>query len=535
MSLSYIPPTIASASTTTSVECAAHVQKQGWQHYVSTNKLIGTTGKRLRLEGVKIKTVGDADLGIEYSSHVEGIGWQKYVKDNELSGTTGQKKRLEAIKIKLTGKHADQYDIYYRAHVQNLGWLDWAKNGEPAGTTGYGYRLEGLEIQLITKGSNSPNFGGTTFKEKTISTNINTSLIDGNVYDKNNFSITGNYRSSSPIKKINIYINNKLTNTIAKDNFGTQGTFNTKVDLSTIPEGNCDVRTEIIDQKKHSAEDSKHILISPSNQIINLEDTFIENNMLHIKGNIKTNTFPIKQIQVYIDNIPIDLFRFFPAQTANITKFNKTVNNIGMVDAGMHTLTIESTNTNGQKQSIQKEIEIEDFASEFEIIGDTPEKQAEFRSYYNKFLKDTKIEKLLSSNGYKIYLYDTETFKKSASDLEYNVIAYTSFPNPKMCFNGNDDDREYACVHEIGHALDISLGSAIGKPYLSMTDEFDAIFKEEGLKLYYSTSHYMENAQEYFAGAFNDYFRRPDIEKTKAPKTYAFMDKYVSLLVNPAQ
>lgn len=134
-----------------SVSYTTHVQKEGWQNYVSNGELSGTTGKSLRLEGIKIKVEGDSNLGIDYSTYVQRIGWQSYVSNGELSGTTGKALRLEAIKMKLTGSDADKYDIYYRVQVQHYGWLDWAKNDAISGTTGLARRLEAIEIKVLPK------------------------------------------------------------------------------------------------------------------------------------------------------------------------------------------------------------------------------------------------------------------------------------------------------------------------------------------------------------------------------------------------
>ncbi|MCL2807321.1 MAG: hypothetical protein FWD27_04040 [Coriobacteriia bacterium] len=134
----------------------AHVQSVGWQTWVERNKLAGTTGRSLRLEGIKVE-VDRMRGGVSYRTHVQSIGWQGWVKDGSIAGTTGRSLRIEAIQIKLTGDLASQYDIYYRTHVASYGWLGWASNGEPAGTSTFGLRMEALEIRLLAKGQ---PFGG---------------------------------------------------------------------------------------------------------------------------------------------------------------------------------------------------------------------------------------------------------------------------------------------------------------------------------------------------------------------------------------
>lgn len=145
-----------------------HVQEVGWQNFVCNGEASGTSGKSLRLEGIRIQLNNSKyNGGIEYKTHIQDIGWETLWKSNgEMSGTSGRSLRLEAIKIQLTGEIANYYDIYYRVHVQNYGWLGWAKNGEPSGSAGFSYRLEGIQIKLVEKGEAPPVGKGECYKEK---------------------------------------------------------------------------------------------------------------------------------------------------------------------------------------------------------------------------------------------------------------------------------------------------------------------------------------------------------------------------------
>lgn len=144
-----------------------HVQNVGWQGYSYGGGMSGTSGKGLRLEGIKINiNESGYAVGVKYSTHVQNIGWQDFVKDGAMSGTEGKSLRLEAIKINLTGADADKYDIYYQVHAQNFGWLDWAKDGESAGTEGFGYRLEAIKIVVAPKGSAAPGLTVKPFVKK---------------------------------------------------------------------------------------------------------------------------------------------------------------------------------------------------------------------------------------------------------------------------------------------------------------------------------------------------------------------------------
>ena len=145
------------------VNYCTHIQDIGWEgKYAKNGETSGTSGKSLRLEGIKIKLNNNEEYSgeIEYQTHIQDIGWQDWKKNDAMSGTTGKSLRLEAIRIKLTGDIANSYDVYYRVHCQNFGWLDWAKNGAPAGSAGYAYRLEAIEIKLVKKGEKAP--GNTT-------------------------------------------------------------------------------------------------------------------------------------------------------------------------------------------------------------------------------------------------------------------------------------------------------------------------------------------------------------------------------------
>ena len=146
----------ADTNTQPSVSYTSHVQKIGWQGAKTNGEVSGTSGKGLRLEGIKINIEGDSDLGIEYKTHVQKQGWEySYAENGQMSGTEGKALRLEAITMKLTGKDADKYDIYYRVHVQKTGWQGWVSNGQIAGTTGQGFRLEAIQIKVVDKSDKS--------------------------------------------------------------------------------------------------------------------------------------------------------------------------------------------------------------------------------------------------------------------------------------------------------------------------------------------------------------------------------------------
>ena len=134
----------------------AHVSNVGWQNYVNSGELSGTTGCSYAIEALQVAFDPSYDGSIYVSSFVEGQSWQDWVTDGSASGTTGKSLSIEAVKIKLDDALSESYDVYYRVHASNLGWLDWTKNGMPAGTNGYGYAIEAIEIVLVKAGEAAP-------------------------------------------------------------------------------------------------------------------------------------------------------------------------------------------------------------------------------------------------------------------------------------------------------------------------------------------------------------------------------------------
>lgn len=161
------PGSTKRAYVTRRIAYSTHVQNMGWQSNVFDGKMSGTSGRSLRLEGIRISLPDSRVHGsVEYRTHVQNVGWQGYVRDGRMSGTSGKSLRLEAIQIRLKGPMEQQYDVWYRVHSQNIGWMGWAKNDEKAGTQGFGYRLEAIQIRLLPKGSNPPGTVGNAFRAK---------------------------------------------------------------------------------------------------------------------------------------------------------------------------------------------------------------------------------------------------------------------------------------------------------------------------------------------------------------------------------
>lgn len=157
------------ASGVNSLRYSGHVRNIGNVAEQKSGATLGTVGKKLALEAVKIRlAIPDESYvngGIQYRTHVTNIGWQDWKSNGQLAGTTGKALSIEAIEIKLSGEIAKYYDVYYRAHVQNLGWLGWAKNGQTAGTSKMAYRMEALQVRLVAKGNAAPGSTSGYYKE----------------------------------------------------------------------------------------------------------------------------------------------------------------------------------------------------------------------------------------------------------------------------------------------------------------------------------------------------------------------------------
>lgn len=137
----------ATASTVTPVPGEAHVQNIGWMP--QTTQTIGTTGRALRLEAVRLY-----GFPLDYQAHVQNIGWMPWVGAShegvgETAGTTGRSLRMEAIRIRLVPTAAGWGSVEYRCHVQNLGWLAWTRDGGTCGTTGKSLRMEALQVRFV--------------------------------------------------------------------------------------------------------------------------------------------------------------------------------------------------------------------------------------------------------------------------------------------------------------------------------------------------------------------------------------------------
>ena len=135
------------------INYTGHIQNIGDTGYGADGETIGTIGRGLRLEGLKIE-LGEllpSDISLEINEHIENIGWVYGLTDKQYIGTQGQYLRLEAISFKLKGNSSKNYTIKYRVHIQNIGWQNWVSDGQIAGTVGKSLRIEAIQIMIEKK------------------------------------------------------------------------------------------------------------------------------------------------------------------------------------------------------------------------------------------------------------------------------------------------------------------------------------------------------------------------------------------------
>lgn len=101
-----------------------------------------------------------------------------------------------------------------------------------------------------------------------------------------------------------------------------------------------------------------------------------------------------------------------------------------------------------------------------------------------------------------------------------NTIGLTIYYKKRIYIKNEEYSIDSCTLHEIGHALDSLNG------YQSFSEGWNDIYNEEsassGLSRYFTSS-----ATEYFAETFQNYFLSPELTKVSAPKSFAFIEKFL--------
>ena len=127
--------------------------KNGWQDYVESGEMSGSTGNSVSIDQIKINIENGDSNSVTYQVYNNINGWQNETGNNSYTGTLNIP--IEAIKIKLEDNLSKDYNIFYRVHVSHIGWMGWTSNGSPAGTTGYFNNIEAIEIKILRVNDNS--------------------------------------------------------------------------------------------------------------------------------------------------------------------------------------------------------------------------------------------------------------------------------------------------------------------------------------------------------------------------------------------
>ncbi len=137
------------------IKYSGHQENNGDLAAVDSGVFLGSQGKGLRLENIKVwlEDLNGEDLHIMARGHVQNKGWIDPVVDGGMCGSQGEGLRLEAFQLKLTGADAEKYSIIYQAHVQDLGFTNYARDGELCGTTDGSKRIEGVIVYLVPAGT----------------------------------------------------------------------------------------------------------------------------------------------------------------------------------------------------------------------------------------------------------------------------------------------------------------------------------------------------------------------------------------------
>lgn len=152
-----------------------HLSNIGWERnecgFVSyypyeESSVAGTTGKATPMEALKIVNF-TKDIKINYNAHVKNIGWTSWATADDDDGNTGLTKNyvgttgralpIEALKISTEGLEKYGVELQYRAHVSNIGWMNWVTASSStdltnnyAGTTGRALPIEAVQMKFVS-------------------------------------------------------------------------------------------------------------------------------------------------------------------------------------------------------------------------------------------------------------------------------------------------------------------------------------------------------------------------------------------------
>ena len=136
------------------IEYCGYIDNAGTNEWEKNDELLGTEGKGIGLNGLKIKLINaPINTGIEYMVLKDENNtkvWTDWIEEGKLAGFEENGKSIYAIRIRL--KNLDNYSVEYRVHRRYQGWEDcYLADGDIAGKQNIDSRIEGIKIRIVPK------------------------------------------------------------------------------------------------------------------------------------------------------------------------------------------------------------------------------------------------------------------------------------------------------------------------------------------------------------------------------------------------
>lgn len=159
------------------------------------------------------------------------------------------------------------------------------------------------------------------------------------------------------------------------------------------------------------------------------------------------------------------------------------------------------------------------------IVGNIPNNLID-NTYLYYYKVDASVRNRLQREGWVIYITEENLSVKFDYNVSVLAVTYMNLDtNVREIYISNRSKADKAIVHEIGHAIDYTLG------FLSETQEFGIIYQEEvsSFAAWHSThSNNYNTASEYFAESYQEYVLHPVEMQTYCPKTYEYIHNVVA-------
>ena len=135
------------------------------------------------------------------------------------------------------------------------------------------------------------------------------------------------------------------------------------------------------------------------------------------------------------------------------------------------------------------------------------------------------VQRVLKNKGWNVYVttdnIDQKYFFGAYGSVSGVAVANSSTKGSFVAVENREKAVLNSVVHELGHAVDYELG------YVSKTSEFQRIFSIERSRFVptvgIDAAHATSSSQEYYASAFDEYFRNPGNLSARAPLTYNYI------------